>query len=273
MFEELWLIKNSLCYYYKSWTDTPIEVDNDLFSGFFSAFNSFQEEVFPNQFVNYIDFIDSRLLFLKFGDLFIIVRDVMQKPLTRSLLQLNNLSIEIISQIELVDDLKSTLLSEEGSTTLTSTELITSLLNPIVDDTINLLSSSGNQMNKFDLMAVILILRELNSCISKIVDSNLFTNFQCSSQIKWFYSLTINIEPLDPTKFSVISYNLLVSFVQSYFDYLAKNLSKYKLQLNNDQLLDFYNELNKFLAVNREALSKFRLTDLYISKFLGNIYY
>ena len=272
MFEELWLIKNTMCYYYKGWTDFPIKVDNDLFSGFFVAFNSFQEEVFPNQFVNYIDFIDSRLLFLKFSDLFIIVRDVIQKPLNRSLLQLHNLGVEIISKIEINPELRSTLLTI-GSSPTTSVESIAQLLNPIIDDSINTLVSTGSTMNRFDLLAIILILREFNECLSMVVNSNLFTLFRSNNPMDWLFKFTINDKPINPDEFPLISYNILISFIKSYFNYIAKNMSKYKLSLTNEQRLEFCNKLNKFFVVNREALTKFRVTDLFISKFLGNIAY
>ena len=271
MFEELWIVKNSLCYYYKSWTNSPLALDSDLFSGFFSAFNSFQEEVFPNQFVNYIDFIESRLLFLKFKDIFIIVRDNINKPLNRSLLQLNNLTVEIISQIEFSDQLNPILLADEGKAY--SVDLVTELLNPIVEDTIQSLNAMDESTTKFDSMAIINILRELNYTILLVSKTELLENYPIPNNLEWLYRLTISNKPINPLTLELINYEIIHSFVKNYFSYLADNIKKYRLPVRNIERIEFFNGLMKFLVVNREILNKFRLTDVYIANILSGVVY
>ena len=79
----MWLINQSLCLYHKNWNkeaeDDDIEVN--LFSAFFTAFQSFQQEVFPNQYIKHIDLLNDRLV-INITPLFsLIVRDQIEKPL------------------------------------------------------------------------------------------------------------------------------------------------------------------------------------------------
>jgi hypothetical protein len=167
MFEELWIIKESLCLYYKNWSQEPIALDSTLFAGFFSAFHAFQEEIFPSQFTNYIDFIHHRLLFAELNrNFFLIVRDSIYKPLNRSILQLNNLTIEILTNIESHHKLKEILFEKKNK--FISLDQINPLLYPIVEQAIENLSVSDDQMNKFDLMAIIIILRDLKEILIEI---------------------------------------------------------------------------------------------------------
>ena len=268
MFEELWIIKDSLCVYHQS--DSPLNLDTSLFAGFFSAFHSFQEEIFPNQYTNYIDFIENRLLFIKLSEnFFLIVRDSIHRPLNRSILQLNNLSLELFSGIEANSEMKAYFFDKKVK--LLSLERIERTLSPIVDQAIANLSISDEQLNKLDIMAIIIILRDLKEIIltqfyKEIFSQNAFNPFETV-----LLEEILSKQPINLNKFGTISYNAIYNFISNFLDLLIKNREFYSKPLRVAEKLLFSNNLLKFISANRETMQKFGITDLFLSKFVSNI--
>jgi hypothetical protein len=270
MFEELWIIKESLCLYYKNWSQEPIALDSTLFAGFFSAFHAFQEEIFPSQFTNYIDFIHHRLLFAELNrNFFLIVRDSIYKPLNRSILQLNNLTIEILTNIESHHKLKEILFEKKNK--FISLDQINPLLYPIVEQAIENLSVSDDQMNKFDLMAIIIILRDLKEILIEIYHPEIFSKFFSNHDLSWLLKEILSNNAINITNFKNISYNAIFSFMSDFLDSIIEHKVFYQKPLRTSDKLTFTNNILKYLAINRETMQKFGFTDLFISKFISQI--
>lgn len=270
MFEELWIIKESLCLYHKSWSQTPIDVDTSLFGGFFSAFHSFQETIFPDQYTNFFDFIDHRLLFVKLNtNFFLIVRDSIHKPLNRSILQLNNISIEFLSQIESQEDIKKAFFSDKNK--FYSLDELSPIIEPIITSAIENLLSSEEQMNKFDIMAIIIILRDLKDILLDIYHIELFSKFQSSYNFNWILQEIFSLQPINIDTFPHISYNIIYTFINDFFEAIIRHKTFYKKTLRTTDKLAYSNNLLKFISANRENMKKFGIVDLFMNKFLTNI--
>ncbi len=265
LFEELWIIKNSICYYHKSWSNETINVDNILFSGFFSAFNTFQEEVFPNQSVNYIDFVESRLIFLKYNNLFFVVRDFVTKPVNRSLTQLNNITLEIMFEIQYDEKFNKIVVLEKE---LFDTDEIEDFLNPIVDEIIQNHKLIDDQTNRFDTLGIITVLRELRTIIKNSVYSDILIIQDFPMNVDWLIKLVEDEKALDPLEIQSADYNLINTFSQYYLGQLATNLQNYSIMSDKMKKLEFNNNLLNFFTTNYEVLSKFRLIDFFVTKFI-----
>lgn len=270
MFEELWIIKESLCLYHKSWSQNPINVDTSLFAGFFSAFNSFQETIFPDQYTNYFDFIDNRLLFVKIDiNFFLIVRDSIHKPLNRSILQLNNISIEFLTQIESHEEVKNILFTEKNK--FISLDELLPLIEPIINSAIDNLISSEQQMNKFDVLAIIIMLRDFKDILFDIYYKEIFTNFQSVYNFSWILEEVFSLNPVNILKLQHISYNIIYTFLNDFLDTIFLHKNFYKKVLRTTDKLTFYNNLLKFISINRENMKKFGFEDLFMTKFVSKI--
>lgn len=264
----MWLIKESQCLYYKCQSTNPLNIDTSLFAGFFSAFHAFQEELFPSQTINYIDFIEHRLLFVKIDEnFFLVVKDSIYKPLNRSILQLNNLSVEILTSIESKAELRIMLYNKK----MISLAQLTPLLSPIVEQAIFNLSVSDEQMSRFDILGIIILLRDLREIILEIYDKEIFSQITSKISYKWFLAELLSNQPINIDKFEVTSYNGIYFLINDLFDSLNNSKEFYRNPYRLTDHLLFSNKVLKYLSNNKETMDKFGLTDLFIKKFIAKV--
>ena len=267
MFDQLWIIKNSICYYHKNWTQYPIKVDNLLFSGLFSAFTSFQEEMFPNQSVNYIDFVDSRLIFLKYNNLIFIIRDSINKPLSRSLTQLNNFIIEIMFEIQYNKKFNDLLILDKEL--IMSDDEIFDFLDPIVQEIISSQISIDTQTNKFDILAIISVLRDLRILFTKSYGIINFSQFDTHTNLNWAKSMIQSDKPINQLEIQFVDYDIINSFSQIFLEIIIMDISYMINSKNYQEYFQFKNNLFNLFVTNYEILTKFHLENFFVTKFLS----
>ena len=264
----MWLIKESQGLYYICQSTNPLNIDTSLFAGFFSAFHAFQEELFPSQTINYIDFIEHRLLFVKIDEnFFLVVKDSIYKPLNRSILQLNNLSVEILTSLESRSDLRIMLFDKK----MISLNQLTPLLSPIIEQAIMNLSVSDEQISRFDLLAIIILLRELRVIMLGLYNKEIFSQITSKMSYKWFISELLSNQPINIDKFEITSYNGIYLLINDLFESMNASKEFYRNHFRITDQLFFSNKVMKFLSDNKETMDKFGLTDLFIKKFIAKV--
>ncbi len=263
MFEELWLIHNSLCLYHKIWSIKPVQVDGNLFSAFLTAFNSFQEQVFPEQHIKHIDFLSDRLVFSLTPYFSIVVRDQLEKPLERSVMQITNISEEIQLHIE-NDPHLFAYFTNKTNKPISLLEL-EEVISPIIEDVIFMLSMAESQVNKFDVVTILHLMRELRDLVLEINDDRVFFNFARTDSNSWFYELLFSDVEIDLQKVPVISYKVLNAMLEDFIKQVSDSLSLYNTKKVNGNLIDVHNKIIGFLSLNSETLKRFGIIDSVLS--------
>ena len=263
MFEELWLIHNSLCLYHKTWTENPISVDGNLFSGFLSAFKSFQEQVFPSQNIKHIDFHSDRLVFSVTSYFYIVVRDQLEKPVERSIMQLTNITSEVTTHIESDSRLYS-YFSNKSQKPISLLELEESI-SPIIENVIFMISLAESQVNKYDVVTILHLMRELRDLILEINDDRVFFNFARSNSNAWFYELLFSDQDIDLQSVPVISYKMLHSILEDFIKQVSDSLTLYGNKKVNGSLIELHNKIISFLSMNSDTLRRFGIIDSFLT--------
>ena len=257
----MWLINQSLCLYHKNWNkeaeDDDIEVN--LFSAFFTAFQSFQQEVFPNQYIKHIDLLNDRLV-INITPLFsLIVRDQIEKPLERSIMQLTNISSELIKAIESHSELYTYFLGKTSK--IIPIPTIEENLSPVIDDVISMISMAELQINKFDIITVLQIMREVRDLILQINDDRIFNNFARDQSNIWFYELLFSEENIELSAVPNITYKELKLVIEDFVHQTNDSLTLYGSNKLDSDYINFHNRLITFLAVNTPILKKFGILE------------
>ena len=255
MFEELWLIHNSLCLYHQNWSKNPVQVDGNLFSAFLTAFSSFQEQVFPRQHIKHIDFLNDRLVFSLNPYFSIVVRDQLEKPIKRSIMQITNISSEITANIENDPNLLS-YFTFKSSKPISLLEL-EDVISPIIDNVIFMISMAESQVNKFDVVTILTLMRELRDLVLDINDDRVFFNFARTESNSWFYELLFSDTDIDIQKVPLISYKVLHAVLQDFINQVSDSLSLYNTKKPNGNLIDVHNKIIGFLSFNGGTLKRF----------------
>lgn len=263
MFEELWLIHNSLCLYHKAWSKNPVQVDGNLFSAFLTAFNSFQEQVFPEQHIKHIDFLNDRLVFSVNSYFSIVVRDQLEKPIERSVMQLTNIASEVQSHIEQESNLYSYFTNK--TTKPISLLELEEIISPVIENVIFMISMAESQVNKFDVVTILHLMRELRDLILEINDDRIFINFARTQDNAWFYELLFSDIDIDISQVPLISYKVLYAMLKDFIKQVSESLSLYSSTRVNDNLIDVHNKIISFLALNSETLERFGIIEQVLS--------
>ena len=266
MFEELWIIQDGLCIYHKSWSDSTLEVDGNLFSAFLTAFKSFQEQVFPTQAMRHIDFLSDRLVFLGTKYFFVVVRDQLEKPTDRSVMQLTNIASELVNLIESEDEAELyNYFSKKSKRPMSLTE-IERKISPIIEGVINMLGMAEEQVNRFDIMTILQIMREIKALISEFATESLFDKIKINSENSWFYMLIFSDEEIEMESVDLISYKELHAIAKDFIEQITQNLllsgrdsAKYH------DMKETHNKIISFLSINSDALKRFGLIDKILS--------
>ena len=265
MFEELWIVKDALCLYHKSWTNKPLAVDGNLFSAFLTAFKSFQEEVFPTQAMKHIDFFTDRLVFLATKYFYIVVRDQLEKPTERSVMQLTNISSELVEMIENDPELFSFFGDRAKVLSLSAIE---AKITPNLESIIEMLSMAETQVNRFDIMTILQIMRELRELVLEISDNQIFINFARTEKNAWFLEILFSeVEtPMDTLPY--VSYKELNGVVVDYIRQVRDGIAYYGITKTDLHYINLHNKIVSFLSMNAEALRRFGVIDTMLSNLL-----
>jgi hypothetical protein len=156
------LIKEGVCLYHDCLIEQPLSIDIQLFSGFLSALVSFSERI-NEQAIRNIDFMNSRFSFLKNNDYILIVRTSTERPLTRTLQQINDLNQELNQNQEIMVLLKDT--KNFRSLPLQKYD---EHLSTIFNNVINQGMESERQLRQIDLMALIQLGQELYQILCQL---------------------------------------------------------------------------------------------------------
>ncbi len=266
MFEELWIIQDGLCVYHKSWSETTLDVDGNLFSAFLTAFKSFQEQVFPAQAMRHIDFLSDRLVFLGTKYFFVVVRDQLEKPTERSIMQLTNIASELVNLVESEEEIELFNYFSKKSLRPMSLNQIERKISPIIEGVISMLSMAEEQVNRFDIMTILQIMREIKTLISEFASDTLFDNLRISSENSWFYMLIFSYDEIDMESVALISYKELHSIARDFIDQITQNLLIHGRDPDKyHDMKDSHNKIISFLSVNSDALKRFGLIDKVLS--------
>ena len=266
MFEELWIIQDGLCVYHKSWSETTLDVDGNLFSAFLTAFKSFQEQVFPTQAMRHIDFLSDRLVFLGTKYFFVVVRDQLEKPTERSIMQLTNIASELVNLIESDQEVELFAYFSKQTNRPMSLVEIENKISPIIEGVIGMLGMAEEQVNRFDIMTILQIMREIKVLISQFASENLFDKLKINSRNSWFYMTIFSEEEIEMESLSLVSYKELHSIAKDFINQITENL----LLLGRDpnkyhDMKESHNKIISFLSVNSDALKRFGLMDKILS--------
>lgn len=266
MFEELWIIQDGLCIYHKSWSDSTLDVDGNLFSAFLTAFKSFQEQVFPTQAMRHIDFLSDRLVFLGTKYFFVVVRDQLEKPTERSVMQLTNIASELVNLIESEHEEELYAYFSKKSKRPMSLIEIEKKISPIIESVINMLGMAEEQVNRFDIMTILQIMREIKVLISEFASESLFDKIKIDSENSWFYMLIFSEEEIDMESIDLISYKQLHAIAKDFIEQITENLllSGRDPEKYHD-MKESHNKIISFLSVNSDALKRFGLIDKILS--------
>lgn len=266
MFEELWIIQDGLCIYHKSWSETTLDVDGNLFSAFLTAFKSFQEQVFPTQAMRHIDFLSDRLVFLGTKYFFVVVRDQLEKPTERSIMQLTNIASELVNLIESEEEEELYAYFSKKSKRPMSLIEIEKKVSPIIEGVIGMLSMAEEQVNRFDIMTILQIMREIKTLIIEFASDSLFDDLKINSQNSWFYMLIFSSNDVDMEEVSLISYKELYSIAKDFIEQVTQNLLIHgRDQEKYHDMRETHNKIISFLSVNSDALKRFGLIDKVLS--------
>lgn len=263
MFEELWIIKDGLCLYHKSWIVNPLAVDGNLFSAFLTAFKSFQEEVFPSQAMRHIDFFSDRLVFLSTQYFYIVVRDQLEKPTERSVMQLSNISSELVELIENDSDLYP-YFSKDQAKAMSLTE-IEKKITPLLESVISMLSMAETQVLQFDVMTILQILREMKELILEIGDERIFLNFSRNETNQWFYEILFSEKDMNIESVPNINYKILNEIASDFIKQVGDSLALYGRTNDDLHYINLHNKIITFLSMNSEALKRFGVIDKLLS--------
>ena len=259
MFEEMWLINKSICLYHKNWYEETNEIDVNLFSAFFSAFHTFQRELFPDQDIKHIDLLHERLV-INITPLFsLVVRDQIEKPLERSVMQLTNISAELTKVIEADSELYTFFLG--NTTKILPMSTLEKSLNPVIEDVISMISMAELQVSKFDVITILQIMRELRNLILQINDDRIFHNFSRDNSNIWFYELLFSEENIEPSSVPDISYKTLKFVIIDFIKQISDSLHLYGYSKLENNYIAFHNQLITFLTVNTPILKKFGILE------------
>lgn len=266
MFEEIWLIKDALCFYHKAWTSKPLKVEGNLFSAFLTAFKSFQEEVFPTQAMRHIDFFSDRLVFVATKYFYVVVRDQLEKPTERSLMQLTNISSELVELIENEPDLYQYF--DEKGTKPVSLHEIHDKITPSLENIIEMLSMAERQVNQFDIMTILQIMHEVKELVLEISDEQIFHGFARTESNSWFFD-KLNAEnqneQQDHESIPVISYRELNEIAIDYINQVRSGMVLYGVTNKDLHYINLHNRIMSFLSMNAEALKRFGVIDSVLS--------
>ena len=262
MFEELWIVQDGLCIYHKSWSLTTLDVDGNLFSAFLTAFKSFQEQVFPSQAMRHIDFMSDRLVFLGTKYFFVVVRDQLEKPTERSIMQLTNIASELVNLVESNEEVELFNYFSKRSLRPLSLNEIERKISPIIESVINMLSMAEEQVNRFDIMTILQIMREIKNLISEFTSDSVFDNLNIDSHNSWFYMLIFAYDEPDMESVDLISYKELHLIAQEFINQITQNLLIIGRDFEkNHDMKESHNKIISFLSVNSDALKRFGLID------------
>lgn len=266
MFEELWIIQDGLCIYHISWSQTTLDVDGNLFSAFLTAFKSFQEQVFPTQAMRHIDFLSDRLVFLGTKYFFVVVRDQLEKPTERSIMQLTNIASELVNLIESEgEDELFGYFSKQSKRPMSLIE-IEKKISPIIEGVIGMLSMAEEQVNRFDIMTILQIMREIKSLISEFVSDTIFDNLKIDPKSSWFYMLIFSYDEIDMDSVALISYKDLHIIAKDFINQITQNLLIHGRDTEKyHDMKESHNKIISFLSVNSDALKRFGLIDKVLS--------
>ena len=266
MFEELWIIQDGLCVYHKSWTDTALDVDGNLFSAFLTAFKSFQEQVFPAQAMRHIDFLSDRLVFLGTKYFFVVVRDQLEKPTERSIMQLTNIASELVNLVESEEEQELFNYFSKRSLRPMSLNEIERKISPIIEGVINMLSMAEEQVNRFDIMTILQIMREIKVLLTEFASDTLFDNIRIDNQNSWFYMLIFSYDEIDMESVALISYKELYAIARDFIDQITQNLLIHGRDSSKfHDMKESHYIILSFLSVNSDALKRFGLIDKVLS--------
>ena len=266
MFEELWIIQDGLCIYHKSWSDTTLDVDGNLFSAFLTAFKSFQEQVFPSQAMRHIDFLSDRLVFLGTKYFFVVVRDQLEKPTERSIMQLTNIASELVNLIESDQEVELFDYFSKRTKKVMSLTEIERKISPIIEGVINMLGMAEEQVNRFDIMTILQIMREIKTLISEFASDTLFDKIKINAQTSWFYMLIFSEEEIDMESVALISYKELHAIAKDFINQITQNLLIHGRDTEKyHDMKESHNKIVSFLSVNSDALKRFGLIDKVLS--------
>jgi hypothetical protein len=262
MFEELWIIQDGLCMYHKSWSETTLEVDGNLFSAFLTAFRSFQEQVFPAQAMRHIDFLSDRLVFLGTKYFFVVVRDQLEKPTERSIMQLTNIASELVNLVESEHEVELFDYFSKRTKRPMSLIEIEKKISPIIEGVITMLGMAEEQVNRFDIMTILQIMREIKTLISEFASDKIFDQLKINSQTSWFYLLIFSEEEIELDSVALISYKELHAIAKDFINQITQNLLLYGRDTKRDHdMKESHNKIISFLSVNSDALKRFGLID------------
>ena len=148
---------------------------------------------------------------------------------------------------------------------------LTPLLSPIVEQAIFNLSVSDEQMSRFDILGIIILLRDLREIILEIYDKEIFSQITSKISYKWFLAELLSNQPINIDKFEVTSYNGIYFLINDLFDSLNNSKEFYRNPYRLTDHLLFSNKVLKYLSNNKETMDKFGLTDLFIKKFIAKV--
>lgn len=258
----MWLINQSLCLYHKNWNEETEneDIEVNLFSAFFTAFQAFQTEVFPNQIIKHIDLLNERLV-INITPLFsLIVRDQIEKPLERSIMQIENISSELIKSIEAHGELYTYFLGKTSK--IIPIPTIEENLSPVIEGVIEMISMAELQINKFDIITVLQIMREVRDLILQINDDRIFNNFARDQTSIWFYELLFSDENIELSAVPSITYKELKHVIEDFIKQTNDSLTLYgNSNKSENDCINFHNRVITFLAVNTSILKKFGILE------------
>lgn len=241
----------------------PIKVDGNLFSGFLTAFQSFQKEIFPSQNLKHIDFKNERLLFLQDKYFSIIIRDQLEKPVERSIMQLANVAKELTNAVEEEPVLYH--FFSDNKVHIVSLNDIESVFNPKIEEQLNMLNLVESQISKFDALTIVQVLKEFIDLLLIVFDKKFLFNFGRTKNNFWLHELLISDQNIDFGSIPEIDYKNLNSVVGDFVDQLNDSL---KLYGKNDEDFDIYklnNKIIRFLGMNCTILDRYGILNKILS--------
>jgi hypothetical protein len=125
-------------------------------------------------------------------------------------------------------------------------------------------SLAESQVNKFDVITILQLMREVRDLVLQINDDRVFFNFARDPTNAWFYDLLFSKAEIDMAHVPVVSYKTLRIMLEDFIKQVTDSLSLYgaKKIVN---VIEIHNKIISFLTMNSKTLRRFGIMDSLLS--------
>ncbi|MHA2365810.1 MAG: hypothetical protein ACXAC7_17765 [Candidatus Hodarchaeales archaeon] len=265
---EIWILKNTLCINHTSCTSEPLEIDESIFSGFFSALLIFSKSALTKEYLRNIDFMNNRFSVINQNNYSIIIRSSTDIPLKRIVQQTQIFALEIDNLIDLYDDLSEIKVKTKS---FFASSKIKKSLSVVITEAIDQSNQAASKLRKVDIITLIQIAKYFINILEKYkLGHNNLTNKKTNSLI---YNLIFNENNFTNDQLPNISYGIVYKEI-NYI--LNKNIEIFQdkiTTLDNTLFKNLCKDIADYIEKNWTIITYFNLQNLFVSTFTSIMKY